>query len=366
MKNIKFPIIFFFLTAFIFAACLDEITLEDSVDLENNIAIQGSLVKGTPSRVDVFVSRLSNLTGVNLPKAILDAEVFIIDQNGTELLLDNINSGFYELEIPANDPSFVVDINQQYQLKVKADGNEYLSAMEMLLPAPKVSSLGIKLVEREVTNVITGVTSLQDNIEFSVSTPLTAPGATTKSQMIWELQGTFQVTDTPAITCKPASSLPDPKTCYVFEKINLDKVLTFDGTKISANEINDFAVYAGDINFRFTEGYYMTLLQRSLTRGAHKYWTSTNEMLQRSGSLFEAPAGKIESNFTNTANPQEEVFGYFYASQEDTARVYVPPSFVGNPASSCPVQYDPLTQPGHCCDCLKLGSSVSTKPSWWQ
>ena len=118
MKKILFSIVLFLLTAFIFSACLDEITLDNPIDLEESVAIQGSLIKGNPSRVDVFVSRLSNLTGVNLPKAILDAEVFVIDESGTELLLDNINSGFYELEIPQNDPSFNVDINQKYQLKV--------------------------------------------------------------------------------------------------------------------------------------------------------------------------------------------------------------------------------------------------------
>ena len=366
MKNIKFSILCFLLTAFAFSSCLDEIELSDSVDLEDNIAIQGNLIKGDPSKVDVFVSRLSNLTGVNLPKAVLDAEVFILDENGTELMLDNINSGFYELEIPANDP-FVVDVNKTYQLKVQLiDGKIYESTFEMLLPVPKITSLGLNIVEREVTNVVTGQVTLQDNIEFTVNTPVLPSGATTKSQMIWELIGTFQITDTPEMSCRPTSNFPDPKTCYISEKINLDRVVTFDGTKVSANEITNFPVYEGGINFRFTQGYYMTFLQRSLTSGAHKYWTSTNEMLQRSGSLFEAPAGKIESNFKNINNPEEEVFGYFYASEQDTARIFVDPTFVGNPASSCPIAFDPLSPPGHCCNCLTLDNSSGIKPLWWQ
>jgi len=365
MKNINYSFLFILLLAFTFSACLDEIELSDSVDLEENIAIQGSLIMGAPSKVDVFVSRLSNLTGVNLPKAILDAEVFILDENGTEYMLDNINSGFYELEIPASDP-FVVDVNKSYQLKVRLiDGKIYESTFEVLLPVPKISSLGLNIVEREVTNTVTGQVTLQDRLEFVVNTPVITSGAATKSQMIWELQGTYQVTDTPEASCRPTSNFPDPKVCYVTEKINLDKVVTFDGTKVSSDELLDFPVYEGGINFRFTQGYYMTFLQRSLTLGAHKYWTTTNDMLQRSGSLFEAPAGKIESNFKNTSNPEEEVFGYFYASEQDTARIFVEPSFVGNPASSCPIEFDPLSPPSHCCNCLTLDNSSGVRPDWW-
>ena len=354
------------LIAFTFSSCLDEIILEDSVDLEENIAIQGSLVKGEPSKVDVFVSRLSNLTGVNLPKAILDAEVFIIDENGMELMLNNINSGFYELEIPANDP-FIVDINKTYQLKVVlVDGKTYESTFEMLLPVPKISSLGLKIVEREVTNTVTGQVTLQDWLQFNVNTPLVVAGNPTKSQMIWELVGTYQLTDTPTISCRPTSNFPDPKVCYITEKINLDKVVTFDGTRFTTDAITEFPVFEGSINFRFTQGYFMTFLQSSLTTDAHEYWTSVNDILQRSGSLFEAPAGKIESNFKNINDAEEEVFGYFYASEQDTARIFVDPVFVGNPASSCPIEFDPLSPPSHCCNCLTLDNSTGIKPDWWQ
>ena len=340
------------LTAFIFSACLDEITLENSIDLEDNIAIQGSLIKGSPSIVNVFVSRLSNLTGVNLPVAILDADVSILDENGTELLLDNINSGFYELEIPENDPNFIVDINRKFQLKVKADGNEYLSNMEILLPIPEITSLGFNVTAREVINEVTGIGETRDFIEFNVNTPLVISGVSTKSQMIWELEGTYQLTDSPLESCNPIFPVVDPKTCYVTEKINLDKKVLFDGTTASTNDLTGFPVFESRINFRFSEGYYMTFLQQSLTSGAHKYWKTTNDMLQRTGSIFEAPAGKIESNFTNASNPDELVFGYFYATQQDTARIYIDPSFVDFPATNCPIPFDPLGPVTQCCDCL--------------
>lgn len=366
MKKILFSIVLFLLTAFVFSACLDEITLDNPIDLEESVAIQGSLIKGNPSRVDVFVSRLSNLTGVNLPKAILDAEVFIIDESGTELLLDNINSGFYELEIPQNDPSFNVDINKKYQLKVVlVNGNEYISNLELMPAVPKITSLGINLVEREVVNV-SGTTVLKSNIEFYVNTPLITPGSTDKARVLWELQGTYQLTDSPSLSCRPSQSQPDPKTCYIPEKINLDKVVVLDATKLNATELNEFPIYEGGINFKHSEGYYMTFLQRSLTSDAFKYWESTNEMLQRTGSIFEAPAGKIESNFTNPNNPEEEIFGYFYATQEDTSRIYVDPSVVDFPATNCPVIYDPLVGEAQCCNCLKIDNSFTTKPSWWQ
>ena len=365
MKKIQFSIIFFLLIGFSFSGCLDEIELDQTVDLEDNIAIQGKLVKGTPSKVDVFVSRLSNLIGVNLPKAILDAEVFISDEAGTEYQLNNVNSGFYELEIPVNDP-LVIDVNRTYKLTVKlVDGNVYESNMEMLLPVPKITSVDTKIIQREIINSA-GIPSFQENIEFSLNTPIVTPGSTTKSQMIWELFGTFQITDSPAISCRPMSSFPDPKKCYVTQKINLEKAVTFDGTKFSTDEITDFPLSEGGINFLFAEGYYMTFLQQSLTSDAYNYWTTTNELLERSGSLFDAPAGKIESNFTNLNNPEEDVFGYFYATEQDTARIYIDPNFVSNPDTRCPEPYDPLSPPAECCNCLELNNSTVDKPDWWQ
>ena len=366
MKKIQFSLILFLLTAFIFSACLDEITLPNPIDLEESVAIQGSLIKGDPSRVDVFVSRLSNLTGVNLPKAILDADVFIINEEGTELLLDNINSGYYELEIPANNSNFNVEVNKQYQLKVVANGNTYISSLEMMLPVPQISSLGVNLVDREVINQA-GVVVVKNNIEFYVNTPLVTPGTNDKTRMIWQLEGTYKLSDTPAESCRPTSNDPlDPKICYLTDKINLDKVVVLDGTKLNANDLVEYPIYEGGINFRFSEGYYMTFFQRSLTSGAFKYWEDTNEMLQRTGSIFEAPAGKIESNFTNPDNPEEEIFGYFYASQEDTSRIFIDPVSVDFPATNCPIFYDPLSGEGHCCDCLKLEGSTTLKPSFWQ
>ena len=89
--------------------------------------------------------------------------------------------------------------------------------------------------------------------------------------------------------------------------------------------------------------------------------------------MFEAPAGRIRSNFQPIdENSKDEVFGYFYATQEDTTRIFVDPSLADFPAMFCPGP--PTPQPFGarclprfpCCDCLLEQGSTLQKPDFWE
>ena len=43
--------------------------------------------------------------------------------------------------------------------------------------------------------------------------------------------------------------------------------------------------------------------------------------------MFDPPAGRITGNIVNLTNPETTVFGYFYATEQDTVVEFVEPDF---------------------------------------
>ena len=119
----------------------------------------------------------------------------------------------------------------------------------------------------------------------------------------------------------------------------------------------------------FAQGYYYTVYQRSLTKGAFEHWEQTKQVIERTGNLFEPPAGRINSNFRNIEAPNDlGVFGYFSAFAQDTLRLYISPEEVGSPQLQCPrvpIQGNPCPVSA-CCDCLIEPGSKLEKPDFWE
>ena len=109
-----------------------------------------------------------------------------------------------------------------------------------------------------------------------------------------------------------------------------------------------------------------------MSEGAYNYWNQISQVIDRDGNMFEPPAGRILSNFRNVEdNSQaENAYGYFFATQIDTSRLYVAPEDVGAPTAYCPWPVAQISSPGSCprfpcCDCLLENGSQLSKPTYW-
>jgi hypothetical protein len=96
------------------------------------------------------------------------------------------------------------------------------------------------------------------------------------------------------------------------------------------------------------------------------YWNQVNTVVSREGDIFQDPVGKVPSNFKNADTDDEDVFGFFYATEQEVIRIFVSPEEANNPNKWCP---QPLTEggqaPSDCCDCSTEIGSSTFKPSWW-
>ncbi|MDX1478450.1 MAG: DUF4249 family protein, partial [Saprospiraceae bacterium] len=310
----------------------------------------------------VQVNRLFDFTaGTTLPVNVSLVEVE--DDAGVIVRVPEAALGVYELILPDDAPQLEVAFGKQYRLRVVArDGREYLTSFEPLWDVPEPERITMDTVQVDVVNEI-GEFDKVDRFRFSISTPIRVPGAPQKSYLKWDVERTYKITDTPILPTTPS------KTCYVTENVVGTDLKVLNGNDFSTEAITDFPLSQSAITFVYAEGLYLNVVQQSLSATAYEYWEQITQLVERSGNMFEPPAGKIVTNFTNPGDPEDEVYGFFYATTQDTIRFYVDPEQLGLPPA-CPPAGGLIAEDGSCaapicCNCLSVPRSTTIKPSYW-
>ena len=367
LKNI------FLLTLLIFSvfSCIDKIDIELPDKEAGIIAIQGKLSIAETGFVEVYLSRSFSFSGATAgPRDVLGAQIYVIDNNGHNIHLEGgLLNGFYRASFNLDTTSLNTSIGAQYQLLVKTpDDKEYISTQEGLLELPKADHLSFVKKNKEITS-LGGISNTIPVIELAISTPLNTI-STSNQRLAWSVQSTYKITDTP-ISCNwPIDvGIPDEKTCYVNSFENISSNLFFDGTAVTIDRLDNFILYDQVITGKFSEGLYFNVVQQSLNKGAFDYLKNIQQLLERSGNMFDPLPGVIKSNISNKKDTKEPVYGYFYATLEDTIRIYVSPEAAGNPEHYCPPPVSEGTstlENDPCCNCLITPGSTVQKPAYWQ
>lgn len=363
MRQLKFISCLLLISISIFT-CIDEIEFEEPEALKNAISIQGKLTKGDPSVLRVQINNTFDFENV---QKFIDAKyVEVIDQEGHTLELKSSIQGIYELEIPANHPTFKVDYGNAFKIKLQLNNEAiYESTFDTLYAVPEPAELKVQKIQRESFNA-DGSIETTDLLNFNISTPLAVNNNSEKSYFLWELESVYKQSDVPATggcvfpSCVNTGS--EPKTCFLaINPVRNYRVL--NGVDLSGDFVEHITLLEEIAsNAIFSEGYYLTVFQQSLSKLAYEYWLTANLVVNRTGSQLEGPAGKIQTNISNITNSDDEVYGYFFVTESKTKRVYVSPDFAGNPRTICP---PPLGGNAVCCNCLCQVDSSLEQPEWW-
>lgn len=354
----------FMLVSVMLYGCLDTIDIETPINNEESLVIQGKLVVGNPSVIEVSLSRLFNFTAEGR-RPVNARSVTLFDEANNTVELDDSGLGNYFLSIPANDPNFQVSLGNAYGIKVVTfDGRTFESTLETANPVPRMESVTYQLVEREVINAA-GTLNNVSILQYRVNTPLSVAEASENVRLGWEFLHTYKVNDT------PISPNVEQKTCYISENLNVTDIKVIDASVLTADRINDYPLYETSVSRVYGEGLYFTLVQESLSETAYEYFNQVAENTGRTGNMFEAPPGKVVSNIRNVNDELDEAFGFFYATQQDTIRQYVDPALVGSPPAYCPPPGGLVRENGSCadpicCDCASVFNSTTIKPAYWE
>lgn len=349
-------LLFLILMVILYNSCLEEITLKDQSFETDAIIVQGKLVKGSPSLAEVRLERVGDFNGFQTATYLSGASVKLLDENGVSIELpERFSEKRYAATIAQDHPAFRVETGKAYRLELTlANGQRYESTLEPLLPVPDIDQVDFKTIERTRLNE-DGLVISEDYLQFLLATQLKPADAEKKARLRWEFFSAFRITD------------DSQKLCYFYESLAPSGVYIYNGDEFDADKIEMLPQAEVQLNYRFAEGFYLTLVQESLTPEAFEYWNQIKKLISRSGNMFDPPPGKITSNLRNIANSEEEVYGYFYATEQDTFRMLIRPEEVGNPQTYCPLPppREPPPSPTWCDDCLLRQGSTLSKPGYW-
>lgn len=343
-------------------ACLQELVLEIPAEEQSGLVIRGHLLQAEVPLVRVEVTQLSAFADDEPPRALSGAIVILMDDQNNSLEIPQREAGIYELEIPDQTYELEVKEGRSYQLMVATpNGKTYASTIENLHPVPEPLALNVNSFTRDVLNG-QGNIQAQEFLQFQIDTPLEVPGQTDYANLKWEFFGTYKFQES-----NLTSPYPNTRTCFFTEILDPDRVVTFEGAESADPVLRNFLLLDEPLDYRFTEGFYLTVRQLSLSQEALRYWEGIGQVVERSGNFFEPQPGKIRGNFRNIENDQEEVFGYFFATQERIIRLYVPPG-ENRVMPFCPLNADPgdKSVPAICLDCQSHPGSTLTKPDYWK
>lgn len=339
--------------------CIEEIDLDGSDQGVGKMVIQGQLLKGFPSKVAVRVSRSSDFKSRGLPPPVSGAVVLVADDSGNELLIPEVEAGLYQVEINDGNDDLPVESGREYMLKVTTgEGGQYVSTMEPLHAVPLADSISIELIEREELDH-NDLRQTTPYVQFFIHTPLEVPSNEQKAYLRWDFEAVYQVQE----VFVPGPG-PGPQNCFVTRSLGLEKVEVFNGNEANSDRLDRYMIVEDLAEARFGLGYLLTVRQQSLSRGAYHYWDQVNETVSLSGGLFEAAPGKIQGNLTNLEDSDEEVFGYFFTSEEQQITRFVRPAEAGNPSSFCDQSQNAGTDV--CFDCSLIPFSTKEIPDHWE
>ena len=354
MKKIKWSCLTFLL---IFcSSCLEKIDFERPDTIKDGIVIQAKLIKGSPSIIEVSTTTLFDF--FSIPKNLPAEAVILIDEDNNQIELDKNQPGFYSLEIPEDHPDFKIEYGKRYKLRIELLSRVYESDWEIIQPTPEPDQLEVKIVEIDVLNNI-GKIVKREALEFYISTDLKASNNSDNALLLWELVGVSKITDGPIPIACNVSIDEVSKSCYV-EFPPIENFKTFNGPAFSRDRIEDFPILRLSFTSLLSEGYYLEVHQQATTQAAYDYWSSVSLAVDREGEVFQEPAGDINSNIINTEDSDKRVFGFFYATEQKTIRVYVDPELANNPPKFCTASLSDV-----CCNCENFENSTSVKPEWW-
>ena len=346
-------------------SCLDEVNLDIPESDLDRIAIRGRLIYGDPSMLEVSVAQVGDFAKFSSPTPVSSAIVRLLDEKGNILNTTSNQPGLYTAEISKDHPDIEITVGEAYSIEVlMPDGRMIVSAPETLWPVHKIDMVQNRIVEKDIINEL-GLIEAKKFGEILINTSLERPNQLGRSYLKWEFEGVYRFHES---DISDIIRFTKPLICYFTDPIGLEEVHVFDGSESTQDQLSEFLILEEILDHRFTLGFYLTVYQQSLSQEAFEYWSKIGELIVRDGSFLESFPAKIEGNLMNVEDEDDEIFGFFYATVQDTARLFVSSKEAGFPIRLCPssvpnIEFQNLDEV--CKNCLNRERSTLQKPEYW-
>ncbi len=239
--------------------------------------------------------------------------VRVEDETGQGVIYSEYRPGVYRADL---DESFL-GVNKAYKLYVYTqEGEEYQSDYDSLLACPQVDSLYYAIESQETDNPDITYYGLQFYVDVK--------GKKGESRnFLWKLEESYEYhapyfiqyywnEDSLQEFDPPIDTL---SICYRTQSI--PELYTASTRYLVGNKLNKYPLnYVSGRTLKLKIKYGLMVSQHSLSNDAFIYWEKINSLMTETGGLYEKQPAGSEGNIFNINDQEEQVLGYFYASQE--------------------------------------------------
>lgn len=362
-------------------SCVTEIQFDLPVGFDNSVVVEGKLSKAEKTSIEVKVSQLFNNDGITdfFP---ID-KVLLIDDQENKIEIPWIRT---QLHYKVLDGVFPIDYERSYMIRVEfINGRVVESDYSKLKELKKNNELKYKIDTRTELDEF-GEEQITKYVQYYYKTEFSND---IETKYHHDITRTFRFTDymKPRIAFGNFDRKPETsqkrKTCFITDDRDFLDTKLFDRRVLEqfldADGMYESMIYEEPLDWTYAEDYNFTIIQESVEESAYNYYEKIGQVLNFSGGMFEARPARIPSNMRYLDDTSSSVYGFFYATEQDTSRLFIPRQDVGRPDTIC-LREITMFSSGEwlapettcrwwlypCCDCLIFENSTLTKPSFWQ
>ena len=341
-------------------ACIKAVDIElPTIDEGITISAYLNTHKGMQ---EVRIQRLAPFTTKGLNYPILDAQVWIIDNQGLRQNFkpDPTRIGYY---LPV-DKDFVGEAGKTYVLHVLTPNQRKIESLPQTLrevpPIKKVYREEIIVEDSRLGPVVNGFKVLLDVDDPATRGDFYRWDWVHYDQIPYCYQyelvsqtGSSDPTFYGVACCQPCW---DIVRCYL-NCTNVYSDALSNGKTITRHPINRIPYCPRD--------YYIEIQQRSISKEAYNYWRTVDQLTRNNGSLFDTPPSTIRGNLTCVSDSSQAVYGLFEVSDLEEGGFFISRINTSKPGYfSC----EPLPLPAPTTDCVACRESAyrtRVKPRFW-
>jgi hypothetical protein len=345
----------FIVGLFLMLNCKDPINIEGDGNI-GSLVVQGKIT----TLPGPYEMRLGRTVGIDQkPSPVSSAIVTIFDDAGNSETYSEITPGIYSI------PGAIVQGTAGYTYHIEItleDGRKYSSKPETIpddtgIATPSYSYGSRSVFEGEVESKI-NVVNVYAETDLPVSDKVL--------YFRWDVGEAYMFEQSPEFDPFTGTI---PKPCYVSGDADPQRISLYNTKNQKVTKKGRTLVAVRDIDYSFLSKHYFAIYVNSITTAAYTYWQHVDQLINRSGSIFDTPPAPIKGNIFSETDEDEVVYGYFESANTSMVRISMLRGDV--PFALFPYCNDPTYGPywtGYpqpCKNCLLLDNSTKTPPDWW-
>lgn len=358
--------------------------------IENNDAVKFVVIGQVTKGDSVQRVNISMTSPISKPKYIpvVGCFVNILDDKGNVYPLTDLLDGNYE----TNALQYSISIGTSYKIEIITPGGiNIVSDFDQVTECPEVDSVYYIRKDIPTSNSEVFVRGIQFYVDLDAHN-------STSHYFRWESVETFEYHSTWPREWYYDGQIhhiepPDYSRFVCWRTTYVQNVYTLSTDNLAENKYKLLPIHFVDnkSSSRLLYGYSLLLRQLSLSEAGYNYWEDIRINTEEKGGMYDKQPLAIRGNLHNVTNSDQEVLGFFAASEMKSKRIFVsnvpdlPIEFDPNCAPSEPMrlgfaEITPEEYPAYlygnkygfqmrtletsCVDCLTLGG-VNVKPTFW-